>query len=97
MGKEQKYYVYIIECEKWKGNFFVKRLYYTGLTDNPKRRLYEHMNGVKSNWMKNNNIKPVKFVHMELFNNPHTAHKRENNIKRMSLNNKLKLIKWKKK
>ena len=93
------YYVYIVKCEKWKMNqktkecSFIKYLYYTGMTSDPKRRLEEHKNGVRSNWMVNNNIRPLHLEYIENTGQDYwEAIKREKEIKRLSPAKKLKLI-----
>ncbi|MHA1481823.1 MAG: GIY-YIG nuclease family protein [Candidatus Heimdallarchaeaceae archaeon] len=91
------YYVYILKAEKYYYNrrfkefVYDKIIYYTGMTWDPKRRLAEHRSGIRSNYMRNK-INPLHFVYMESFDNPYTAHQREMQIKRLSLNKKLKLI-----
>ena len=88
-----KYYVYIIKCEKWTKGMFDKILYYTGMTSNPKRRLREHRNGQRSNWMVRNNVSPKGFVYIELIGSDYyKALERETQIKKMNLKTKLKLI-----
>ena len=94
-----QYFVYIIECEKWKyirkhsESIFVKTLFYTGITTNPKKRLIEHKNGILSGWMSNNNIRPLHFVYMECTgSNYNDCIKREKQIKEMNLSRKKKLI-----
>ena len=94
----KKYYVYIIECEVWKYNrafkeyVFDEIIYYTGFTDNPKRRLDEHKKGIRSRWMMGNNVKPLHIVYMEEKESIYSAKKREYKIKRFSKPKKLKLI-----
>ena len=87
-----KYYVYIIKCEKWIKGIPQGIFYYTGMSSNPKRRLKEHQNGIRSKWMKKYGMKALYFIHMELIENGYySAVKREKQIKDMSVINKLKL------
>ena len=86
------YYIYIIKCERWKKGMFQKYTYYTGMTGNPKRRLAEHRAGIKSNWMVMNNISPKHFVYLEQVKDYYSALAREQQIKKMNLKTKLKLI-----
>ena len=44
-------YVYIIKAMRTGKNNFKKTGYYTGMTNDPKRRFREHCNKIKSNWM----------------------------------------------
>jgi len=44
-------YVYIIKAMRTGKNNFKKTVYYTGMTNDPKRRFREHCNKIKSNWM----------------------------------------------
>lgn len=90
---ETKYYIYIIKCEKWTRSIFKRIIYYTGLTTNPKRRLYEHKHGIKSAWMRLNNINPLFFIYIEEYNDLSKAKIREKEIKKMSVKNKIKLSK----
>ena len=71
---------------------FDKIVYYTGLTDNPKRRLREHKSGFKSRWMMEHNIRPLHICYIECFDCPYKARDRELQIKKLSLKNKLILI-----
>ena len=92
------YYVYILKAEKYYYNrsfkefVYDKIIYYTGMSDDPKRRLSEHRSGIRSNYMRKN-IKPLYICYIESFSSPYKAHERELYIKKMSLNKKLNLIK----
>jgi len=76
------YYVYILRCND--GTF------YTGYTNNLKRRLKEHNNG-KSKYCRGRRL-PVKIEHFEIFKTQKSAMSREIEIKKMSRREKLKLI-----
>jgi len=92
------YYVYILKAEKYYYNrkfkefVYDKIIYYTGMTDDPKRRLSEHRSGIRSKYMRQK-INPLYICYIESFNNPYKAHQRELQIKRMQLDKKLNLIK----
>ena len=87
-----------MKCEKWKYNrafkefVFDRIVYYTGFTDDPKRRLHEHRNGIRSAWMMRNNVKPLSISYLEVFDNSKLAKIRKKQIKQMSRNQKLNLI-----
>ena len=87
-----KMYVYIILCRRTGQKNFGDYVYYAGLTSDPKRRLYEHCNGIKSNWMKRYKIHPKYFVYIEQVKNYREAIKREKQIKRLSRRQKQQLI-----
>lgn len=83
------YYVYIIEAVNGD-----RTIYYTGLTDNIKRRMDEHWAGIKSKYMKQQGLTPVKLVHVERFHHCKPARDREKEIKTMWTPNKLNMIQW---
>lgn len=85
------YYVYIIEGKKSNGQV----IYYTGLTDNLSRRIHEHWNGTKSNYMTRQKIKPQKIVYIKRYSKFSLAKEREKVIKSMWKPDKLKMIQWK--
>ena len=64
-------YVYILEC--------ADSSYYTGITSNVKRRLFEHNNRIKSCLQKSK--VPVKLRHVERYNSRIEAAEREKEIK----------------
>lgn len=68
-------------------------IYYTGFTDNPKRRFREHKAGIKSRFMSNLRIMPRRIVYLEQISGYFNALKREKQIKRLSLKKKKELIK----
>jgi len=70
-----------------------KIVYYTGMTNNPKRRFREHCNGIKSNWMKRNKIIPRRIVYLEMCDSYQKAIDREQQIKNKPLADKIRLIK----
>ena len=85
------YYVYIVEGKKSSGEV----VYYTGLTDNLSRRTHEHWNGIRSNYMIQQKIKPQKIVYIERCNRLSIAKRRQKQIKTMWKPDKLKMIQWK--
>jgi len=71
---------------------------YTGFTNNLKRRVYEHKNGLCKGFTKRYNI--VKLVYYEIFQDSYAAIAREKQIKGGSRRKKIELIegvnsKWK--
>jgi predicted GIY-YIG superfamily endonuclease len=87
------YFVYIIEGLRTSKLRHGEKIYYTGFTDNPERRLHEHKARYKSNFMKNNKIMPLRYVHIERVYGFFKALNREKQIKRLPLSEKLKLFK----
>jgi len=63
---------------------------YTGITNDLKRRVYEHKEKVKDGFTKKYNI--VKLVYYEKFDGPTAAIKREKQIKAGSRKEKVELI-----
>jgi len=86
-------YVYIIEAMRTSKKRNGEIVYYTGMSNNPKRRFIEHCNKIKSNWMSRNKIIPRRIVYLEKCYSYEHAIKRERQIKRMPLTEKFKLIK----
>ena len=86
------YYVYIIKCRRDGRRNFGDIVYYTGFTNNPKKRLYEHQIGIKSKWMKRYKINAQCIVYIESFLTPEQAMKREQQIKRLGKKAKKRLI-----
>ena len=86
-------YIYIIEAIRTGKKNLGKIVYYTGMTNDPKRRFLEHSNKLKSNWMRLNKIIPKRIVYLEKCNSYDHAIKREQQVKRMSQIEKFKLIK----
>jgi putative endonuclease len=76
------FFVYILLCND--GSF------YTGYTQNLKRRVRLHKNGKGARYTKSHKPKKVAFV--ELFDSRSEALKRERRIKKMSHKQKQKLI-----
>jgi putative endonuclease len=66
------------------------RVLYTGVTNNLKRRVYEHKTGIGGIFTRRYNI--VKLVYYEFGDNIHTAIAREKQIKAGSRQKKLDLI-----
>jgi putative endonuclease len=76
------FWVYILECSDGK--------YYTGITNNLERRVYEHNSGTLKGYT---SIRlPVKLVYSCFFNDPLTAIEREKQIKKWSHQKKKALI-----
>jgi putative endonuclease len=82
-------YVYILKC--------ADNSYYTGITNNPERRLKQHNKGSNKNAYTYNRL-PVELVYCELFTNFDLAIEWENKIKKWSRIKKEALINsdWKK-
>ena len=66
-----KCYLYILKCKD--------KSYYTGITWNPEKRLYQHNQGIKSSLQ--NSKKPVEIVYLEKFNSRKEAAKQEKKVK----------------
>ena len=81
-----EYYVYILVC--------VDGSYYTGYTQDLKTRLEQHLKGVGS--MYTQIKKAERIVYVEWFKSRSEAMKREKEIKKLSHNEKFKLINKKK-
>ena len=79
----KEYFVYILTN---KGH----RVLYTGISNNLKRRMYEHKTHVGSKFTSKYNV--TKLVYFETFNNPMDAIAREKQIKAGSRQKKLDLI-----
>ncbi len=75
------YYVYILLCKDGS--------YYTGYTEDVKRRLRLHKKGKGARYTKMN--KPEKIVYLEEFNSRNEAMKRERLIKSLSHSKKQRL------
>ena len=78
-----EWFVYILRCRTGQ--------LYTGITTNLERRLREHNSGFGSKFTRSR--RPVTIVHKERFMTRSLAARRELRIKRMTLSNKLQLIK----
>ncbi|KPL01590.1 MAG: hypothetical protein AMJ90_07545 [candidate division Zixibacteria bacterium SM23_73_2] len=88
---DKQYYVYIMTNKN-------NDVLYTGFTNNLKRRVYEHKNGLCKGFTKRYNI--VKLVYYEIFQDSYAAIAREKQIKGGSRRKKIELIegvnsKWK--
>ncbi|MBX3006636.1 MAG: GIY-YIG nuclease family protein [Melioribacteraceae bacterium] len=76
------FWVYILECSDGK--------YYTGITNNIERRVYEHNSGILKGYT---SLRlPVKLVYSSSFSDPLTAIEREKQIKKWSHQKKKALI-----
>ena len=75
-------YVYILECSD--GTF------YTGWTNDLEKRIKMHSNGSGAKYTRGRG--PVKLVYFEVFNTKEEAMKREYQIKKLTKQQKLKLI-----
>ena len=78
-----KYYTYILEC--------ADSTLYTGYTTNIEKRLITHNSGKGAKYTRGR--LPVRLLYFEEFDTKSEALKREIYIKKLSKNNKLKLIK----
>jgi putative endonuclease len=81
MGKQ--YYLYIMTNPK-------NTVLYTGITNNLKRRAYEHREKVIDGFSKKYNL--TKLVYYEVFDDPENAIRREKQIKGGSRQKKIDLI-----
>lgn len=75
-------YVYIIECSD--------KTFYTGWTNDLEKRIKMHSNGSGAKYTRGRG--PVKLVYFEVFNTKEEAMKREYQIKKLTKQQKLKLI-----
>jgi putative endonuclease len=80
----KKYYLYILEC--------ADKTLYTGITVDLERRIKEH-NFSKLGAKYTRARRPIKLVYSKKFHNRSLASKEENRIKKLSRNEKVKLIK----
>jgi len=71
--KENNYYVYILTRER-------NSVFYIGITNNLRRRVYEHKEGLISGFTQKYNVKML--VYYEQFNDVHAAICREKAIKK---------------
>jgi putative endonuclease len=79
----KQYFVYIM-ANKYN------TVLYTGVTNNLKRRAYEHKSGLGSRFTSKYNV--TKLVYYEVFDDPYSAIAREKQIKGGSRQKKLDLI-----
>ena len=77
------YYVYILECSD--------KTLYTGWTNNVEKRIQEHNNG-KAGAKYTRSRRPVKMVFVEEHSTLPDALKRETQIKKLSRDQKLRII-----
>ncbi len=76
------FYVYILLCSDGS--------YYTGHTDNPEKRLYEHNEGILKNYTETR--RPVRLIFQQAFNTRDEAFRAEMRIKGWSRKKKEALI-----
>ena len=81
---DKKWCVYIVECSD--------KSLYTGITNDIKRRLFEHNNDVLRGAKSLRGKKPVKLVYQEEYETQSEARKREAAIKNWKRKFKLQLI-----
>ena len=81
---DKNYYVYILTNK-------TNRVLYTGITNNLKRRVYEHRTKIIEGFTKKYNM--TKLVYFEIFEDVRYAIMREKQIKGGSRNKKIELIK----
>ena len=79
------WYVYVLLCSNDS--------FYTGISNNPKKRFIEHKNGKGGKYTRS--FKPLKIIHMEKYNTKEEALKRESQIKSWDRINKIKILKLK--
>lgn len=78
-----KYFIYILQCRD--------NSYYTGVTRNVEKRVYEHQKGLIKNSYTHSR-RPVKLIFTECFRKPLDAIEREKQIKGWSRKKKEALI-----
>ncbi|MDQ7818204.1 MAG: GIY-YIG nuclease family protein [Melioribacteraceae bacterium] len=78
-----QYYVYILASKK-------NSTLYIGVTNNLKRRIYEHKKGLKEGFTKKYNVKTL--VYYEIINNINLAIQREKRLKKWLRKWKIELI-----
>lgn len=83
MKTAHNYYVYIVEC--------ADGLYYTGVTNNLDRRMYEHNQGINSDCFTYKR-RPVVLKYYEYYNHITNAIEREKQLKGWSRQKKGSLI-----
>ncbi|UCG30075.1 MAG: GIY-YIG nuclease family protein [candidate division WOR-3 bacterium] len=81
---QKPYYVYIMTNKK-------NNVIYTGVTNDLKKRIYEHKENLVSGFTKKHNIN--KLVYYEVFDNSYGAIIREKQIKGRTRQKKINLIK----
>lgn len=79
---DKKYYTYIILTDK--------NTFYCGYTDNVEKRFQAHLEGKGAKYTRAN--KPIKVVYKKEFNTKSDAMKEEARIKKLTHQEKLKLI-----
>lgn len=79
---DKKYYTYIILTEK--------NTFYCGYTDDVKKRFQAHLEGKGAKYTRAN--KPVKLIYQKEFDTKSNAMKEEARIKKLTHQEKLKLI-----
>ena len=82
-GMERQYYIYILTNKK-------NRVLYTGVTNDLKRRIYEHKTKLTGGFTKSYNVD--KLVYYEIVEDAYSAISREKQIKSWKRKNKLELI-----
>jgi putative endonuclease len=83
ISADNTWYVYIVSCRDLT--------LYTGITNNPKRRLREH-NSMKNGARYTRGRRPVTLVYLECFPSRSAASRREHLIKKMSVAEKNRLL-----
>ena len=79
----RQYFVYILTN-------FTNHVLYTGMTNNLKRRVFEHKNKMYRGFTSHYNV--TKLVYYEIYGDPYNAILREKQIKAGSRRKKIKLI-----
>ena len=80
---DQQFYVYIMTNKN-------NRVLYTGITNDLKRRVYEHKEKLVNGFTKKYNV--LKLIYYEIFEDPENAILREKKIKAGSRQKKIDLI-----
>ena len=80
---DKQFYIYIMTNKS-------SRVLYTGVTNDLKRRVYEHRNKLVAGFTKKYNV--VKLVYYEMVGNSYSGISREKQIKAGSRDRKIKLI-----
>ena len=79
----RSYFVYIVTNQR-------RTVFYTGITNHLKRRVYEHKNKLVEGFTERYNV--TELIYYEIFNNPRDAIEREKQLKDYRREKKLILI-----
>lgn len=84
MAEKIKYFVYILECNN--------NTFYTGITNNLKKRLRQHNGEIVGGAFYTRNKRPVKLIYTEEYETHIDAARREVKIKQMTRTQKENLV-----